>query len=213
MSNLETQAPEDAEKGLEFERLVFFSDAVMAIAITLLALEIKVPEIANTLAAQELPRAVLDLWPKLLAYFIGFTIIGGNWISHHAMFRMIRRHDRPLLWLNLVHLMLVALAPFATSIVGEYGNLPFAQMFYAGGVAIMLFSRDVTWLYAAYRGRLLDSAIPADYVRRFTLVELSKPAVFLVSIPFALISPWLPIIVWIAAPVIYSMAGRAARVN
>ena len=202
-----------ADKGLEFERLVFFSDAVMAIAITLLAIEIKVPEIAIDLAAQELPQAIADLWPKLLAFFISFVVIGGNWISHHAMFRMLRRYDRRLLWLNLIHLLFVALMPFTTAVVGEYGILPFVQVFYAASVAITLLSRDVVWLYASHRGRLLDETITADQVRRVTINELTKPAVFLVSIPFAFVSPWIPIAVWALAPVWYSIAGRLAGVR
>ena len=201
------------EKGLEFERLVFFSDAVMAIAITLLAIEIKVPEIAIDLVEQELPRAIADLWPKLLAFFISFVVIGGNWISHHAMFRMLRSYDRRLLWLNLFHLLFVALMPFMTAVVGEYGILPFAQVLYAASVAITLFSRDVVWLYAAHRGRLLDETLTADRVRRVTITELTKPAVFLVSIPFAFISPLIPITIWILAPVWYSIVGRLAGVR
>ena len=202
-----------ADKGLEFERLVFFSDAVMAIAITLLAIEIKVPEIAIDLAAQELPQAIADLWPKLLAFFISFVVIGGNWISHHAMFRMLRRYDRRLLWLNLFHLLFVALMPFTTAVVGEYGILPFAQVFYAASVAVTLLTRDLAWLYASHRGRLLDETITADQVRKVTINELTKPAVFLVSIPFAFVSPWIPILMWALAPIWYSIVGRLAGVR
>ena len=72
-----------AEGGRELDRIVFFSDAVFAIAITLLVLNIEVPEIPEDLVAQELPHRLLDLWPKFLSYVISFLVILTYWIAHH----------------------------------------------------------------------------------------------------------------------------------
>lgn len=73
------------------ERIVLFSDAVFAIAITLLVLEIKVPELSQKLAATELPHRVLEEWPKIRSYITSFLLLGFHWVAHHRKFRQIGR--------------------------------------------------------------------------------------------------------------------------
>ena len=91
----------ELESGTEIERTIFFSDAVFAIAITLLVLNIGMPEIPADLVATELPRRLLELWPKFLSFFISFWIVGIYWIAHHRTFHYIKGHDRRLLLINL----------------------------------------------------------------------------------------------------------------
>ena len=79
-----------AESSRELERILFFSDAVFAIAITLLVLNIEVPDIPQGLVAEELPGQLLGLWPKYLSYVISFLVILSFWIAHHSSFSHIR---------------------------------------------------------------------------------------------------------------------------
>jgi uncharacterized membrane protein len=109
------------EAGTDVERLVFFSDAVFAIAITLLALEIRLPELHDPSAAG-LSEALLGLWPKFSSFAISFWIVGTLWLGHHRIFHHIKRYDRRLLLINLLLLMWVALMPFSGSLLGEYGG-------------------------------------------------------------------------------------------
>ena len=95
--------PANEELGLE--RIVFFSDAVMAIAITLLAIDLKVPEIAASVAAAELPGALSELAPRFMSFIISFFVIGIYWMSHHRYFRFIKRYDGGLIVLNLLFLV------------------------------------------------------------------------------------------------------------
>src|SRR5919202_6822338 len=90
------------ERGSELERTVFFSDAVFAIAITLLALEIQVPQIPADSAAALLPGALLSLWPKFFSFLISFWVVGFYWLSHHRTFRYISGYDYSLLLINLL---------------------------------------------------------------------------------------------------------------
>ncbi|MCA9908698.1 MAG: DUF1211 domain-containing protein, partial [Anaerolineae bacterium] len=112
---METSAPhpishEDEEQNrLGLERLIFFSDAVFAIAITLLALEIRLPpSTEEALSDQALLDALLALGPRYLAYALSFWIIGAFWIAHHRRYRTINRYDGRLLQLNLLLLMVLA---------------------------------------------------------------------------------------------------------
>lgn len=94
----------DIESGTEIERTVYFSGAVFAIATTLLALNLEVPDIPPDLVATELPQRLLELWPRFLSFIISFGIVGTLWLLHHRIFHAIRAYDRRLLWLNLLFL-------------------------------------------------------------------------------------------------------------
>src|SRR3712207_765145 len=90
----------------ELERLIFFSDAVFAIVMTLLVLEIRVPEVPPGLAAAQVPGKVLALWPKFFSYVLSFLVTGTYCIAHHQTFQYVRSYDRTLLWLNLLFLQI-----------------------------------------------------------------------------------------------------------
>jgi uncharacterized membrane protein len=85
------------DAGRDRDRIVNLSDAVFAIAITLLVLDIRVPDIPENLVASELPGALLSLWPRYLGYFLSFVGIGVFWMIHHSIFRPVRSYDRNLL--------------------------------------------------------------------------------------------------------------------
>jgi Endosomal/lysosomal potassium channel TMEM175 len=91
------------------DRIVNFSVAVFAIAITLLIPDIRVPEIPDDLVAEALPAQLLALWPKYFGYVLGFVVIISFWNIHHSIFSAIRGYDRGLIWLNSLFLMFVAL--------------------------------------------------------------------------------------------------------
>jgi len=196
------------ERGLGFERVVFFSDAVFAIAITLLALEIHVGEIADALIDAELPRKLLEVWPQVLGYAIGFSVIGAFWLSHHTLFSYIKRYDRRLIWLNLFFLATIAISPFPTTVIGEYGFHQPAQIFYALCVGVTGLAKEILWWYASYNHRLLDPALDAQTIRQVTLRGLIVPLAFLLSIPFTWLGPVPPIVLWILIPFVSSALTR-----
>ena len=99
-------------------RLETFSDGVLAIAITLLVLDLKVP--AREALHGSLAQALADQWPSYVAYLVSFLVIGIIWVNHHAMFTLIARVDRSLLFLNLLLLLVVAATPFPTALLAEY---------------------------------------------------------------------------------------------
>ena len=122
----------DEKVGLE--RLVFFSDAVFAIAITLLALDIHLPVEAAHLTDKQLLTSLLQIWPKYLSFIISFLVIGNFWIAHHHRFSLVTHYDNRLLLLNLLVLMSIAFIPFPTSMISENGNRT-ATIFYALSIA------------------------------------------------------------------------------
>lgn len=141
------------ERGTELERIIYFSDAVFAIAITLLVLEIRV---TDGLSPQELTAALGGMWPRYLSYLISFSVIGGYWREHHRTFRYINAYDRRLLSLNLLFLMFVAFLPFPVSLFGEYTGQKIAVEIYASSIAATGVFLAGMWFYATRGGRLTD---------------------------------------------------------
>ena len=159
------------EKGLE--RIVFFSDAVFAIAITLLALEIRLPDIVGSGNA-ELLKELLSIWPKYLSFIVSFLVIGNFWLIHHRQFRYIERYDTRLIFINLFVLMAIAFIPFPTVIISENGNRT-ATIFYALTMCVVGLLLTLLWLYASSRHRLVSPDLDSAIVRRGILRNLSAP--------------------------------------
>ena len=109
------------EENFQLERIALFSDAVFAIAITLLIIEIRIPELhAETLTDRMLLRELLPVVTKLIGFLISFFVIGLYWFSHHRMFRYVTRVNHKLLWNNLLFLLPIVIMPFSTSFLSEY---------------------------------------------------------------------------------------------
>lgn len=121
--------------GHALERLVFFSDAVFAIAITLLVIEIHVPEIHNGTDGVYL-LALVDLIPKFAGFFISFFVIGAFWAGHHRAFLCARNWDSRLIGPNLMMLSAVAAMPFFTAFASNYPGARVPTAFYCGWLVL-----------------------------------------------------------------------------
>ena len=170
-----TSAPDDpAGSGTERnpERLVFFSDAVFAIAVTLLVLEIRPPE-----DTRHLLHGLAALWPSYLSYAVSFLLIGQVWANHHVMFDHIRVADRAVLFLNTLLLMDIAFLPFAASVLAAAFRTGHGQrtavVFYGVVFELAAILFNVIWGYARREHRLLattiDSVGASAIGRRFRL--------------------------------------------
>ena len=185
------------EHEVEFARIVAFSDGVFAIAITLLTLNLKVPSVPSG-SRGELLEGLVALGPHLFAYALTFAVVGRYWLIHHRFYSTLTGFDGPLMVGNLGYLSLIVLMPFASDLIGTYGEIDVAVMVYA---AVLGLAALVNWLMIRY-------ALGQDLVRpedRAATEPFGSPAalvipgVFLVSIPVALLSPVAAQIVWLGA--------------
>lgn len=109
---------EDTSADLSLDRLVFFSDAVFAIAITLLVLEIQIPHLGRGQPTVAYWQALVGLIPSLFAFVLSFLVIGRFWMGHHERYAVLDGFDARLLWPNTLYLMAIAFMPFATAFLG-----------------------------------------------------------------------------------------------
>ena len=199
-------APANPELGLE--RIVFFSDAVMAIAMTLLTVDIKVPDIAAALARSELPARLSELSPQIMSFVISFVVIGIYWMSHHRYFSFIKRYDNRLMVLNLLFLLFIAGLPFIASLLGQYPYVPLSVIIYAAEVTAIGLSMSALWWYASHSHRLVDEALDPRFIRMMGVRSFGGAIVFLLSIPVAFFSTNWAVVVWWTAPFIVAFAMR-----
>jgi TMEM175 potassium channel family protein len=176
----------------ETTRTEAFSDGVLAIAITLLVLDLRVP--ARATLHGSLARALSHEWPALFAYVTSFLVIGIIWVNHHAVFRLLAAVDRVVMFLNLLLLMCVAAIPFTTALLSEYLTATTAgrtaALIYSLVMLAMSLCFAMLYRYIAYRPVLLADGVDPAAVRgsivRFTIVGIS---LYLVTIAVALINP------------------------
>jgi uncharacterized membrane protein len=191
---------------LEYDRVLFFSDAIFAIAITLLVLEIRIPEVAA--GTEQLRRAA----PNIFSFVLSFAVIGLFWMGHHSLFRYIVVLDRPLIVINLVFLGTIAFLPYPTAFLGRsHGPSTVAIIFYATCMAVAGFGELMIWVYAALARQLLVPGTSRE-VRRYVALRLARvPVIFLLSVPIALASPSLAAYFWIMIGVAGVALNRFAR--
>lgn len=158
---------------------------MFAIAITLLALEIRLPDLPANVSDVQLGAELAKLTPKYISFLISFLAIGAYWVGHHHRFEYINRYDQRLIWINLLALACVAFLPFPTGLVGDHPNLVLAVQIYAGTMVAAGFAVYLTWWYAAQHHRLVDPDLPARVIRRRHVRALIAPLVFLVSMGLA----------------------------
>jgi TMEM175 potassium channel family protein len=199
--------PLGSNEPLALERIVFFSDAVMAIAITLLAIDLRLPA-AGGIDTDTFVRQLIDMIPRYFAFAISFAVIGVYWVAHHRMFRFVVSWDRGLIMRNLLFLFFVVQLPFASSMLGGYGNVPLATAVYAVLLSLMGFASYALWMYGVRR-RLVNDAVTPAFARYVALRALAVAIVFAVSVPIAFVSPLLAELSWLAISALLLVIRRA----
>ncbi len=172
-------------------RLEMFSDGVFAIVITILILNIHLPENTST---QHLGEALKALFPDILAYVTSFILIGLYWIAHHTSFHHIHKVNGVLLWLNMLLLLFVSFMPFPASLLGKYPTEPVPLMIY--GINLMaanLVAFLMTW-YTCYHPELLtEPFLLKDFRKQFPIYIFVNGS-YLAAI---IMAPFLPTVSYI----------------
>ena len=184
-------------------RIEAFSDGVFAIAATLLVLELKVPHVEPG----ELGGTLLGNWPSYATYVVSFLVIGIIWVNHHAVLERIRKVDRPLLFLNLVFLMAVAVIPFPTALLADYlkagHDEHLAAAVYGGSMTLMGVTFGSIWAYAVLSGDLLHEGIDPARARRSLWIFAAGNPLYVLAIGASLLSAKLALAIYALLALFY----------
>ena len=201
---VESQDAESAQR--ELDRVGGFSDGVFAVAITLLVLNIEVPQLTGD---EKLTTALDDLVPDVITYFIAFAVIGLFWYGHHKAWSSLRGTTPRLVWSNLLLLSLIALMPFTTALMGSYNDQSIAIALYAANVGLAGLADSHVDKVAFESG--LTVAVSGAQQRSQLRIGRLRSLVFFLSIPIAFISPTVGQLSWLALLLLPWVGRRAER--
>ena len=181
-------------------RLLAFTDGVFAIIITILVLELTVPELGS---GQSLREALSEIRPTFVAFVVSFLLVGMYWSWHRSAFAQVRFVDRNTVWLNLLYLLPVAMIPFVASVLGEYSSNSTALHLYGVVLIAATLFRVALNSYLRRHPGLLWQA-PSDQARRLAAIEAAAPlVVYGVAVVVADWLPGLSLLLYFLMPLIY----------
>ena len=202
--DVELEPGSPAGQTAAIDRIVFFSDAVFAIAMTLLVL----PLVGG--------RSDLPVWeqirsraPELYAFALSFWVIGLYWLGHHRVYRRVRAYDEGSMLLNLLQLFCVAFLPYPTALSGRYSDDVAATVFYAASMTVLGLVTAIHVWYLVRHRRFAD--VDDRTGRRMVLRSLVVPFVFVPTIPIAFANVTVARSLWWSAFVIGSMFRAVPR--
>jgi uncharacterized membrane protein len=179
-----------SKQQFQVERIVLFSDAVFAIAITLLIIDIKVPEIKSGLPVtdQNFLEAVFFLFPKFMGFIFSFFLISLYWTIHHKMFGYVVNYTGKLIWFNLLFLFSIVLMPFSTAVYSEYSSAEYIHLIwpyfiYVFNISLTGFLNFILWNYIGnIKNNVAEDVPGGDFIQKAKIRSLLLPAIFIVSL-------------------------------
>jgi uncharacterized membrane protein len=193
--------------GLSFERVAFFTDAVYAIALTLIVVTIGLPAAQDAASVSDLAAGLEDQLGEFVAFFVGVLVIGFYWSSHHESYDDLDAVDPAFVKLTVLYLALVAFLPYPIRLGGAFDQNPLPMIIFTCNVAAVSGMEGVL-LWQAYRARLLKVQPSAAGIRWMLTMSLVPVPLFLVSIPVAFVNPWLAPLVWVLDLVLEPLVER-----
>jgi len=183
-------------------RLEAFSDAVIAIIVTLLILELKIPVLQNHTNA-EVATTLVNLAPKFISFAVSFVTICIFWVNHHHFMHAVRRPDRALLWYNNHLLFWLAVIPFATAFIGDYPSISLVVALYGFVLMMAAVAFSLMIYHAFFRGRLIHDHIADELrVQEFRRSRLGV-VLYGASVLTAFVHPYISLAVFIVLPLYY----------
>ncbi|MCK9152355.1 TMEM175 family protein [Methanobacterium alcaliphilum] len=168
-------------------RIETLVDGIFAIAMTLLVLTLEVPDFPSPVTNATLQAYLLSISSKFFIYALSFILLAVFWRIHHVQFHNIKKSDSKLIWINVIWVMFVALVPFSTSLVGDYGSLEVAAVFFNINMFFIGILSFFNWYYAVHHG-LMDNMVIKEYKRHLRLYLL-LPVVAIIAILMSFIIP------------------------
>ena len=188
--------------GFKLDRLAAFSDAVIAIAMTILVLGLEVPSVHDVKQSQLIDYLRDSLHPSM-GYVVSFVVIGTFWLEHYSIFHFLTHATRTLIALNGLFLLCLTFVPFPTGLQAAYQHDELAMVFYGCSLFMCGFSLLAAWLYAIQNRRLISPDIPTEVLQSMTRRLVIAPALCLVAIGCSFLSISLARLILLSIPVFY----------
>ena len=191
------------ERRRDPSRVLALTDGVFAIIITLLVLDIHVPEL---MAHKHLGTAISDVRPSFVSFVIAFIVAAMQWVGHRDLFTLIRYTDRSVIWLNLLTLFAVCLLPFGSALLSRYYEDPLALRVFGLILIGTSVTRTAIWAYATQRPLLIHEPLDRVSIRSGLALSVFPVVVYVIAFAIAGVSPQASLAVYASGPVLYFIA-------
>jgi hypothetical protein len=196
--------------GHDIGRIIAISDAVFGVAMTLLVLEIKVPEVEGS--DKDLAMAFFKLMPKFLVYFLSFMTAGIFWMGQASQFEHIKKSDRNLIWINLIFLLFVSVLPFTTAFLGDYIDHNFGIAIYWLNIFLLGLMLYINWNYATKHG-FVEKEVQEEVSEAIKRRIIVSQSLYFCGALLCFVNSYLAIAVIIAIQLNYAFAFFRGRQN
>ena len=188
---------------MPIRRLEAFSDGVIAIVITLMILEIRIPSVPDDASAKEIWSAWMDLLPSLVAYILSFVILGVLWVNHHQFFMQLKHIDRRLLWYNLHLLFWMCVVPIPTAFLGQHFERPEATALYGFAMFMNALAFLLMREYVQRNDHLLIENLSTKLRKKLRSKIMITVMLYFISIFAGYISIYISMAIFVLIIVIY----------
>lgn len=195
----------DKDLGLTTHRIEALTDGVFAIAMTLLALTIGLPQINEGLSQGNLHILLLQQSHKFFNYVLSFVLLALFWIIHHQEFHFIKRTNRLHLWINIFILMFIALIPFSTTLIGDFPNDWMSEIFFGLNLFTVGVLFQINWFYSTYKCRLVEHDMDPERVRVGIRRGVVTPAIALIAMILAIVDAPITTHIYLLIPIVLSL--------
>lgn len=192
------QFSEETEKN----RFETFVDAILAIIMTILVLEFKVPE-ESFPSDRNINTFLYHLIPSFFSYFISFSTIVVLWMDHHNLFRLLKRADPPLVFLNFLFVLFLSAIPFTTSLAGRNYDSPYAVAIVALNYLLMNLAFSGIWIYTIKKKLIPETAMQQLSTKFENTIIFTGMLLELLSIPFAYVSTYISFFLFLVVLILH----------
>ena len=189
------------------KRVEALVDGVFAIAMTLLAFDLRVSDIFKSISNFNILNVISNIWPHLLIYAISFIILGFYWIEHHLQYDYIKSSSKYFLWINVLFLMFIALTPFTTGVLGRYLDEQFSIILYGINIILVGILSYFHWQYVNFR-RLVSKDTTPEVISTIKKNILLAPIIAGISIFTSFFSLWVSLVIYSLVPIYYIFLSR-----
>ncbi|MBK7869038.1 MAG: DUF1211 domain-containing protein [Ignavibacteriales bacterium] len=198
---------------MEKTRLEAFSDGVIAIIITLLVLEIKVPHIEGEVTSSTIAAALIKLTPKILSWALSFFMVLIMWVNHHRIFHEIKQSDNGLMWMNGLLLFFMSFVPFPTAFMGDYFDRSASMFFFGICMGLTALAFVLLRLYILKNSHLLKDGTDKENYSKLIKLSLIGPVMYFLGSGIAFMNVYAAYAVYAIVPVYFIFLQQKKKIE
>jgi uncharacterized membrane protein len=198
------------ELSFSSSRIEALTDGIFAFAMTLLVLNLNVPELHGAVTNEELIEKLQNLEPRFFIFLLSFFVLASAWAVHHRQFSYIKGSNNTLGWINMVRLLCVIVVPFSSVLIGTYPDLPISALFFSANVLLLNVITLIEWKYAVAKGFVPE--LGPDHLKATDIKTLYSIVIAALALAFSFILAANAMWIFLLGPLGLALLKRAGKI-